>query len=265
MAKTGAKKDSGGHANNDVQGDAGGAAKVAGSVDGEAMSISDPMDAANDQSIDVPHTPEVQTAISAVSQEIDDAVAVIEHGAEQLELKQVKADDDGRPKAKKRLTPQQGAKVAQRRLAEGERLLLREVIIGVAHVKVDMTIKHSQLANLFKRAYPMCDVALYTINRHGADNLGSTESRKVIELLEKIVLESSQFSGNRNLQNLLILTAIKDLRRGVLSTNELVATPFSRPSARATTAKPAWSPSSCSSARSSRPARRTERATPSNR
>eukprot|EP00163_Fabomonas_tropica_P025672 TRINITY_DN4486_c0_g1_i1.p1 TRINITY_DN4486_c0_g1~~TRINITY_DN4486_c0_g1_i1.p1 ORF type:complete len:1704 (-),score=653.64 TRINITY_DN4486_c0_g1_i1:69-5180(-) len=32
---------------------------------------------------------------------------------------------------------------------------------------------------------------------------------ELIELLEKIVLESSQFSGNKNLQNLLILTAIK--------------------------------------------------------
>jgi clathrin heavy chain len=34
---------------------------------------------------------------------------------------------------------------------------------------------------------------------------------ELIELLEKIVLESSQFSGNKNLQNLLILTAIKVL------------------------------------------------------
>eukprot|EP00013_Stygamoeba_regulata_P001571 CAMPEP_0177634934 /NCGR_PEP_ID=MMETSP0447-20121125/3632_1 /TAXON_ID=0 /ORGANISM="Stygamoeba regulata, Strain BSH-02190019" /LENGTH=1733 /DNA_ID=CAMNT_0019136687 /DNA_START=44 /DNA_END=5243 /DNA_ORIENTATION=+ len=33
--------------------------------------------------------------------------------------------------------------------------------------------------------------------------------KELIELLEKIVLESSTFSGNRNLQNLLILTAIK--------------------------------------------------------
>jgi len=32
---------------------------------------------------------------------------------------------------------------------------------------------------------------------------------ELIELLEKVVLESTQFSGNRNLQNLLILTAIK--------------------------------------------------------
>jgi clathrin heavy chain len=32
---------------------------------------------------------------------------------------------------------------------------------------------------------------------------------ELIELLEKMVIENSQFSGNRNLQNLLILTAIK--------------------------------------------------------
>ena len=32
---------------------------------------------------------------------------------------------------------------------------------------------------------------------------------ELIELLEKIVLENSAFSDNRNLQNLLILTAIK--------------------------------------------------------
>jgi len=32
---------------------------------------------------------------------------------------------------------------------------------------------------------------------------------ELIELLEKIVLESSAFSAHRNLQNLLILTAIK--------------------------------------------------------
>ena len=159
-----------------------------GAPEGETRAVTGSPDAANDQSIEAVHAPEVQTAIDAVSQEIDDAVAVIEQGADQLELKQVQADDGGRPKAKKRLTPQQGAKVAQRRLAEGERLLLREAI-GVAHVKVDMTIKHSQLANLFKRAYPMCDVALYTINRHGDDNLGSKEARVVIELLEKMTSE----------------------------------------------------------------------------
>ena len=32
---------------------------------------------------------------------------------------------------------------------------------------------------------------------------------ELIELLEKIVLQSSEFSDNKNLQNLLILTAIK--------------------------------------------------------
>ena len=32
---------------------------------------------------------------------------------------------------------------------------------------------------------------------------------ELIELLEKIVIENSAFSDNRNLQNLLILTAIK--------------------------------------------------------
>ena len=32
---------------------------------------------------------------------------------------------------------------------------------------------------------------------------------ELIELLEKIVLQNSEFSDNRNLQNLLILTAIK--------------------------------------------------------
>jgi clathrin heavy chain len=32
---------------------------------------------------------------------------------------------------------------------------------------------------------------------------------ELIELLEKIVLQNSAFSGNFNLQNLLILTAIK--------------------------------------------------------
>ncbi len=39
---------------------------------------------------------------------------------------------------------------------------------------------------------------------------------ELIELLEKIVLESSQFSGNRNLQNLLILTAIKAAKERVM-------------------------------------------------
>jgi clathrin heavy chain len=34
---------------------------------------------------------------------------------------------------------------------------------------------------------------------------------ELIELLEKLVLEGSAFSDNRNLQNLLILTAIKVL------------------------------------------------------
>jgi type III secretory pathway component EscV len=32
---------------------------------------------------------------------------------------------------------------------------------------------------------------------------------ELIELLEKIILEQSSFSDNRNLQNLLILTAVK--------------------------------------------------------
>lgn len=189
-AATTAKKDPFGQ----IDGEIAHEAAAAEAVDAMALSDDQPVavpgssDAANDQSIHPAHTPEVLTAIGAVTQEIDDAVAVIEQGAEQLELKDVKADDNGRPKVKKRLTPQQGAKVAQRRLAEGERLLLREAI-GVAHVKVDMTIKHSQLANLFKRAYPMCDVALYTINRHGEDNLGSMEARSVLELLEKMTRE----------------------------------------------------------------------------
>jgi clathrin heavy chain len=39
---------------------------------------------------------------------------------------------------------------------------------------------------------------------------------ELIELLEKIVLESSEFSGNRNLQNLLILTAIKATKDRVM-------------------------------------------------
>lgn len=39
---------------------------------------------------------------------------------------------------------------------------------------------------------------------------------ELIELLEKIVLESSEFSGNRNLQNLLILTAIKAAKERVM-------------------------------------------------
>lgn len=39
---------------------------------------------------------------------------------------------------------------------------------------------------------------------------------ELIELLEKIVLESSEFSGNRNLQNLLILTAIKAAKDRVM-------------------------------------------------
>lgn len=39
---------------------------------------------------------------------------------------------------------------------------------------------------------------------------------ELIELLEKIVLESSEFSANRNLQNLLILTAIKAAKERVM-------------------------------------------------
>ena len=39
---------------------------------------------------------------------------------------------------------------------------------------------------------------------------------ELIELLEKIVLQNSSFSNNHNLQNLLIITAIKVRRRKLL-------------------------------------------------
>ena len=39
---------------------------------------------------------------------------------------------------------------------------------------------------------------------------------ELIELLEKIVLQNSSFSNNHNLQNLLIITAIKARARGWL-------------------------------------------------
>ena len=44
---------------------------------------------------------------------------------------------------------------------------------------------------------------------------------ELIELLEKIVLQNSSFSNNHNLQNLLIITAIK-----VHNTNTVPATPW---------------------------------------
>ena len=47
---------------------------------------------------------------------------------------------------------------------------------------------------------------------------------ELIELLEKIVLQNSSFSNNHNLQNLLIITAIKV--RALLSTSSSISSPF---------------------------------------
>lgn len=189
MAKSSAKKDSAETVTNEMVGSAPDSETAQATLDVEASVTVDPPEAANDPALDAVHTPEVQSAISAVTQEIDEAVAAVDLGAEQLDLKPIKSiDESGAAPARKRFTPAQGAKLAQRRMAFGEKLLLKQAI-GVAHVKVDMTIKHSQLANLFKRAYPMCDLGLHSIIRHGGDNLGTLETRKVLTMLETMIDE----------------------------------------------------------------------------
>ena len=103
-AATAAKKDPFGQIDGEIAHEAAAAEAVDAMVlsDDQPVAVPGSSDAANDQSIHPAHTPEVLTAIGAVTQEIDDAVAVIEQGAEQLELKDVKADDNGRPKIKKK-------------------------------------------------------------------------------------------------------------------------------------------------------------------
>lgn len=181
-----------------------GATKVIPSVDSSADQETDHTpaavlpEAANEQAHDMvaeaaPVTANLDSAIDEARKEIAEAVAVVEMGAQQMELTAVTADEVKRPRAYKKLTPQQALRVAQRRLQEGERLLRKDVV-GVAHRKHDMIIRHTQLAKLFKRSYPMCDQAFYTISRHGDDNLGRSESRSVMEMLEKLTRELGQMA-----------------------------------------------------------------------